>query len=45
MKPVPVTDTDAPTGPEEGDKVTTCGMTVSEAEACTVVTGSLTVTV
>jgi hypothetical protein len=33
VKPVPVTDIDAPTGPEAGDRVTTCGIIFSVAEA------------
>lgn len=44
LNPVPVTPTDVPLGPEEGDRVTTCGNTVSVAETCTGVV-SLTVTV
>jgi hypothetical protein len=46
VKPVPVTYIDAPTGPEEGDGVTTCGRTVSVVEASAdSTTGSLTATV
>jgi hypothetical protein len=46
VKPVPVTDIDAPTGPEAGDAVTTCGKTVSVVEASAdSTTGSLTATV
>lgn len=33
VNPVPVTVIDAPTGPEEGDAVTTCGITVRVVEA------------
>jgi hypothetical protein len=35
-KPVPITDIDAPIGPEEGDRVTTCGVINSVALAETV---------
>ena len=43
-KPVPVTVTVEPTGPELGDTVSTCGNTVSVVEACTGV-ASFTITV
>jgi hypothetical protein len=36
LKPVPVTATDVPLGPEGGDTVITCGKTVSVVEACAV---------
>jgi hypothetical protein len=45
LKPVPVTVIDAPTGPEAGDAVTTCGITPKVAEATPAVTPPPPVTV
>jgi hypothetical protein len=45
LKPVPVTVIDAPTGPEGGDAVTTCGITPKVAEATPAVTPPPPVTV
>ena len=36
-KPVPVTATDVPLGPEVGDRMTVCGITPSGADAVSVV--------